>query len=112
MPARRIFPSVLATAERRIEMFIVVHHKFTDPETAFARGENLLAGNGAPPGVLVREFYPARDKADAFCLWEGNSLEDVRDYVDATLGDSSRNTYWEVDAEIARGLPELATSRA
>ena len=93
-------------------MFIVVHHRFTDPETAFARGENLLAANGAPAGVLAREFYPSRDKADAFCLWEGKSLEEVRDYVDATLGDSSRNEYWEVDAGIARGLPELAVSRA
>lgn len=93
-------------------MFIVVYHTITDPETAFARGENLLAGNGAPSGVRVREFYPSRDRADVFCLWEGNSLEDVRDYVDATLGDSSRNVYFEVDAEIARGLPELAATRA
>ena len=93
-------------------MFIVVHHTITDPETAFARGENLLAGNGAPAGVQVREFYPSRDQADVFCLWEADSLEDVRDYVDATLGDSSRNAYFEVDAEIARGLPELASSRA
>ena len=88
-------------------MFIVVNHTITDPETAFVRGQNLLAGNGAPPGVQVREFYPSRDKADIFCLWEGNSLEEVRDYVDATLGDSSRNAYFEVDTEIARG-----TSRA
>jgi hypothetical protein len=36
----------------------------------------------------------------------------VRDYVDATLGDSSQNAYFEVDADIARGLPELAASRA
>jgi hypothetical protein len=93
-------------------MFIVVHHTITDPQTAFARGDNLLAGNGAPPGVLVREFYPSRDRADVFCLWEGSSLEEVRDYVDATLGDSSRNAYFEVDPEIARGLPELAASQA
>ena len=93
-------------------MFIVVNHTLTDKETAFARGENLLAGNGAPPGVRVREFYPSRDKASVFCLWEGSSLEEVRDYVDATLGDASRNAYFEVDAEIARGLPELAASRA
>ena len=67
---------------------------------------------GRASGVQVREFYPSRDKADVFCLWEGNSLEEVRDYVDATLGDASRNAYFEVDAEIARGLPELASSRA
>jgi hypothetical protein len=93
-------------------MFIVVHHTITDPETAFARGENLLAGNGAPPGVRVREFYPSRDRADVFCLWEGSSVEEVREYVDTTLGDASRNAYFEVDAQIARGLPELAASRA
>jgi hypothetical protein len=93
-------------------MFIVAHHTITDPEAAFARGQALLAGNGAPAGVQVREFYPSRDGADVFCLWEGGSFEEVRDYVDATLGDSSRNAYFEVDAGIARGLPELATSRA
>ena len=93
-------------------MFIVVHHTITDPETAFVRGQNLLAGEGAPRGTQVREFYPSRDKADVMCLWAGNSLEEVRDYVDATLGDSSRNAYFEVDAEAARGLPEPATSRA
>jgi hypothetical protein len=93
-------------------MFLVVHHTITDPETAFARGQDLLAGNGAPPGVRVRGFYPSRDKADVFCLWEGNSLDEVRDYVDATMGDASRQAYFEVDAEIARGLPDLAASQA
>jgi hypothetical protein len=93
-------------------MFFVVHHTITDPDTAFARGQNLLAGNDAPSGVRVRQFYPSRDKADVFCLWEGNSLEEVRGYVDATMGDSSEQAYFEVDAEVARGLPELAASRA
>ena len=93
-------------------MYIVVHHTITNPETAFARGQNLLDGTGAPPSVRAREFYPSRDRADVFCLWEGASLEEVRDYVDATMGDSSRNAYFEVDAEIARGLPQLAPSPA
>jgi hypothetical protein len=112
MPVRHILPSVFPDSEREVEMYIVVHHTITDPETAFARGQNLLDGNGAPSGVRVREFYPSRDKRDVFCLWEGNALDEVRGYVDATLGDSSRNAYFEVDAEIARGLPELAMSRA
>ena len=93
-------------------MFIVVHHTITDQETAFARGQNLLDGTGAPQGVRVREFYPSLDGADVVCLWEGNSLAEVRDYVDATLGDSSSNAYFEVDAAIARGLPELAGAPA
>jgi hypothetical protein len=93
-------------------MFIVVNHTITDVPTAFARGQNLLEGRGAPAGVRVRKFYPSTDQSLVFCLWEGNSLEDVRDYVDATLGDSSRNAYFEVDVDMARGLPEQATTRA
>ena len=93
-------------------MFIVVHHTIVEPDTAFARGQNFLEGTGAPPGVRVREFYPSRDKADVFCLWDADSLETLREYVETTLGDSSRNAYFEVDAEIARGLPEVASSRA
>jgi hypothetical protein len=93
-------------------MFIVVHHTITDAEMAFARGQDLLAGNGAPTSVRVREFYPSRDRADVFCLWEGNSLEEVRDYVDATMAGSSRQTYFEVDGTIARGLPDLAAGRS
>jgi hypothetical protein len=92
-------------------VFIVVHHTITDPETAFARGQKLLDGDDAPPGARVREFYPSRGMADAFCLWEGNSLDEVRDYVDATMADSSRQEYFEVDAEVARGLPDLAVGR-
>jgi hypothetical protein len=93
-------------------MFIVTLHTITDQETAFARGQNLLEGNGAPSDVRVREFYPSRDRAEVFCLWEGNSLAEVSEYVDSTMGDSSRQAYFEVDADIARGLPELASTRA
>jgi hypothetical protein len=37
---------------------------------------------------------------------------ELRAYVDAMLGDSSENTYFEVDTEQALGLPEKAFARA
>ena len=46
------------------------------------------------------------------CLWEANSLDEIREYVDATLGDSSDNELFEVDAEQALGLPEPAVASA
>ena len=93
-------------------MFIVVHHTITDIPTAFSRGQSLLDGTDAPTGVWVREFYPSRDQRSVFCLWEGNSLAELREYVDSTLGDASENAYFEVDAEVARGLPEAVATRA
>lgn len=93
-------------------MFIVVEHTIRDAQVAFARGQNLLEGRGAPAGVRVRKFYPSTDQSAVFCLWEAPSLEEVRDYVDATLGDSSDNLWFEVDAEQALGLPEPAIASA
>ena len=93
-------------------MFIVVEHTVRDAAVAFARGQNLLEGRGAPADVRVRKFYPSTDQSAVICLWEGNSLEEVRDYVDETLGDSTDNLYFEVDAEQALGLPEPAIASA
>jgi hypothetical protein len=67
-------------------VYVSVQHRFKDPEAAFARGRRLIDGEGAPPGVRVREFH--------------------REYVDSTLGDASENSYFEVDAEQAVGLPD------
>ena len=93
-------------------MFIVVEHTVRDAAVAFARGQNLLEGRGAPAGVQVRKFYPSTDQSAVICLWEGNSLKEVRDYVDATLGDAADNLYFEVDTEQALGLPEPAIASA
>ena len=35
------------------------------------------------------------------CLWESASVEDVQEYTDTTLGDSSVNTCYQVDAKKA-----------
>jgi len=91
-------------------VFIVLQHRIIDSETAFARGENLLTGNGAPEGTRVLQFYPSRDRNEVVCLWESNSVGELREYADAVLGDSSENSYFEVDAEIARGLPQLVNA--
>jgi hypothetical protein len=88
-------------------------HRFKDPQTAFSRGEKLIKNEDAPPGVRGLQFYPSRDQSSATCLWEADSVEDIQHYVDSTLGDSSENTCYEVDAEQAfaarpLGLPESA----
>ena len=71
-------------------MFIVLQHRITNPQTAFARGPNLLDSNGAPQGTRVLQFYPSRDKNSVFCLWESNSVDELRKYADAVMGDFER----------------------
>ena len=82
-------------------MYVVVQHRIIDAQTAFPRGEKLIKGEGAPSGARALQFYPSRDGSAVACLWEAASVEAVQTFVDATLGDSSENTCYEVDAEQA-----------
>ena len=41
-------------------MLVVVQHRLTDPPVAFARGERLKRGEGAPVSSRVQQFFPAR----------------------------------------------------
>lgn len=82
-------------------MYVVVMHRITNPQTAFTRGERLMKNEGAPAGVRVLQFYPSRDRSAVTCLWEAPSVNLVQTYVDATLGDASVNTCYDVDAEFA-----------
>ena len=93
-------------------MYVVVQHRIKDAQTALSRGQSLLEEEGAPPGVRLHEFYPSRDMSAATCLWEGNSVDAVRDYVDSTLGDAAEQSYFEVASEQARGLPSSAAAGA
>jgi hypothetical protein len=89
------------TTDRRLTMYVVAQHTFKDPQTAFSRGERLIKNEGVPTGVRGLQFYPAVDGSGATCLWEAESVADVQAYVDSTLGDSSDNVCYEVDAEQA-----------
>jgi hypothetical protein len=97
-------------------MYVIVHHRFTDPPTAFARGEKLIKNLGVPAGTRGLQFYPNRNGSEAICLWESESVADVQGYVDAALGDASVNICWAVDADQAfadrpLGLQTAAAAR-
>jgi hypothetical protein len=49
----------------------------------------------------VLQFYPSRDGTLVTCLWESGSVESVQSFVDETLGDSSVNLCYPVEASAA-----------
>ena len=93
-------------------MYVAVVHRIKDPHAMLTRGEGLADPSNAPPGVVPRQFCPSRDLSAATCVWEAGSVDAVRDYIDSMLGDSSDNTYFEINTENALGLPEPATAQA
>jgi hypothetical protein len=52
------------------------------------------------------------DRSVAVCLWEADSVDTLRDYLDSVTAGASENTYFEVDRERAMGLPETAAADA
>lgn len=82
-------------------MYVIVHHRFTNPPSAFERGMKLIKNEGAPTGTTGLQFYPSRDGSQAICLWDSDSVTDIQGYVDETMGDASVNTCWEVDGDQA-----------
>jgi hypothetical protein len=114
---RRTVDREQSEAKEVLGMYVVVQHHFKDPQSALARGEKLIRNEGAPTGVRGLQFYPSEDHSAATCLWEADSVDAVQDYVDSTLGDSSENTCYAVDADQAfarqpLGIRETVTTGA
>ena len=93
-------------------MYVAVVHRINDPQAMLSRGEGLGDPSNAPPGVIPRQFCPSKDLSAATCVWEAGSVDAVRDHIDSVLGDSSDNTYFEINTEYSLGLPEPATAQA
>ena len=85
-------------------MYVIAKHQIKDTEAFVAVART--AAEGAPPDVHGRQFCPSRDGADAVCLWEADSLESVREYLDSLIGKTSDNAYFEIDTRRAIGMPD------
>lgn len=88
-------------------MFIVIDHDIVNAATFQQRAEKAFP---LPKGLQVHMFLPASDMSRATCLYEAESLDKVRNFVDPLLGDSARNTYVPIAAEHAMGLPARQTA--
>jgi hypothetical protein len=101
----RIVGRVLQSHEQEARvMYLVVHHRVVD-RAKFLATDPKDIGGGAPAGVEVCHFLPARDASAADCLWQAESLEVLRGYLDPATRGICENSYFEVDAQAAMGLP-------
>jgi hypothetical protein len=88
-------------------MFIVVEHTITNPDAFFG----LAARVGeAPSGIKALHFFPSMSKDRAVCVWEANSVDALKGFLEPLSSESSRNIYYAVDSTKAMGLPTLAAA--
>lgn len=84
-------------------MYVSVLHTIKDPASFQTRGQRLAPE--APAGVSPLQFLPDTQGMRATCLWQGDSVDAVRDHIDGCLGDASDQEYFAVSEQHAVGLP-------
>jgi hypothetical protein len=96
-------------------MQVGIHHSIRDAQKWEQTKQSVMSKIQAgtlPPGVKPVLYIPGANHQVTFCVWEADSVETVRNFIDRESGTAARNEYFEVDTQNAMGLPEAATAGA
>jgi hypothetical protein len=88
--------------EEEEHMYVGVHHHVSDPE-GFRAAEQKSLEEGLPEGISLPIHATTSDYTTVMCIWEGESVEAVRELVESVVGEYSENEYFEM-AKV-EGLP-------
>ena len=95
-------------------MFVAIHHSITDPqkwEQVTTRIGGMVERKQLPKGLTGLSYLPCTDGRHADCLWEADSLENLKRFLEPEIGSAARNEYLQVDAAHAFGLPGQTEQR-
>ena len=89
-------------------MHAVIHHTIDDSakwEQSSQRIMSMIEQHRLPKGLKPLEYLPSLDGRKAVCVWEAESLNTLRDFVERETS-GARNDYFEVKVSDAIGLPK------
>lgn len=86
-------------------MFISVHHQINNPTEFWAAAQKSLPELPQPGVKRICNVYPATNGSEATCIWEADSIETLDKYLRSKVKDWSKETYFEINATQAMGLP-------
>ena len=79
-------------------MFVTVIHRIHDPE-GFKNAEAKALEAGLPASVALPIHAASKDHRLGICIWEGESVEAVREVVEGAVGLFSDNEYSEMEVD-------------
>ena len=79
-------------------MHVGVIHRISDPE-AFQEAEQKALEAGLPDDFRLPVHAATRDHTTAICIWQGPSVDAVRDLVESVVGQYSENEYYEMELD-------------
>lgn len=84
-------------------MFVLVEHYVNDPQTFWSAVRHALPAPA--PHLTLHHCFPTPDGSHAVCVWEAESLRDVRAFLETYVGHASRNLYFPVENSRGAALP-------
>jgi len=94
-------------------MFVGIQHTINDGKKWEQGVKNVMSkleGGKLPAGAKPLLFIPATNQKVTVCVWEADSIDTVRKFIDLETGSAARNEYFQVDTEHAVGLPGVAVA--
>ena len=85
-------------------MLVIAHHFVQDTDAFWSKAQQSMGL--IPSNLKLQTVFPSTDLKTATCVWEGPNAEAVQDFVDKLFGNSVKNVCYEVNEEIAYGLPQ------
>ena len=79
-------------------MFVTVIHKIHDPE-GFQQAEEKALAAGLPTHVALPIHAATSDHTLGICIWEGESVDAVREVVEGAVGAWADNEYYEMSVD-------------
>lgn len=98
-------------------MFIAIHHSIKDAQKWNETVKSLMAAmeqGSIPQGLKPLMYLPSSDGCQAHCVWEAESAEALKAFLEPATGNVAQNEYIPINAQAAVGLPtqEPATAKA
>jgi hypothetical protein len=89
-------------------MYVTVHHTITDAQKWKEITDKMTSAieqGRVPQGCKGLMYLPSTDGRKADCLWEAQSVDTLRNFLDRETGAAARNEYFQINAQAAFGLP-------
>lgn len=74
-------------------MYVVVQHRITNPVAFWSKAEQLVPN--LPGELKLHQCVPSPDGRLGVCVWEGDSVRAVEDFLEAHMAAHSDNVYFE-----------------
>ena len=91
-------------------MIVIAHHFIQEPEAFWNAAKQVTAS--LPSHLKLHSVFPSSDLKTGTCVWEASNAGEVQEFLDNNVGQISRNVCYEVNEEMAIGLPQKAAAEA